>query len=572
MPQDAYTLRYLCGELNSIFTGGRINRIVQPSADELIFTVYSHGKTRRLLIDVNPASPRIGVTEKDRESPLTAPNFCMLLRKHLLASEIKGLSLIGFDRIVKIDMEPSSEFFDERTKTLYVELMGRYSNVILTEQGKVLGGNRGINFFDNGVRPLIVGREYRFPPVGDKKIPSDTELIEVFEKTVTENNAAALAAAICGHVQGIAASTAKEIAGGYFEEHKDFCAREFFEHLNAFVYKKDYRPCVISERGAVKDVCVYPYKYISGDVLSFSELSEAEDYYFTERGRIKRFSALKERLSAAVNSALKKAARRLSAVTAREKDAEDAELNRLKGELILANIYKLKGGEKQFTADNYYDGGTINIALDERLSAADNAQKYYKKYNKQKRALAALAPQREAAEKDADYLKSVADFIAMAEKYQDLAEIKEELVSAGLLNERNPAPRKHEKRSEGRVYSVSGYTVRAGRNNTENDKIAFGARGEDVWLHAKNYHSSHVIIEVRGGFPPEEVLLTAAEICAYYSAGREGGKTEIVYTRRKNVKKPKGAKPGFVTYSDFKSVMAVPKKHEELLKAESGAE
>ena len=182
MPQDAFTLRFLCEELNSIFSGGKVNRIIQPNADEMIMTVYTGKRTEKLFISVNPASPRMGVTNTERESPLTAPNFCMLLRKHLLSATLESIELVGFDRIVKIDFMPSAEFFDSVRKTLYVELMGRYSNIILTENGRILGGNRGINMFDNGVRPLIVGKPYVFPPVGDKRLPSDKELVGLFMK------------------------------------------------------------------------------------------------------------------------------------------------------------------------------------------------------------------------------------------------------------------------------------------------------------------------------------------------------------------------------------------------------
>ena len=180
MPQDAYTLRYLCEELNSIFSGGKINRITQPSFDELVLTVYTGKGTEKLLLNVNPSAPRIGIINREKDSPLTAPNFCMLMRKHLLSATILSMELVGFDRIIKIDLMASGEFFDAVKKTVYVELMGRYSNVILTEDGKILGGNRGINMFDNGVRPLIVSREYVFPPVGNKKLPTDQNLIEIF--------------------------------------------------------------------------------------------------------------------------------------------------------------------------------------------------------------------------------------------------------------------------------------------------------------------------------------------------------------------------------------------------------
>ncbi len=562
MPQDAYTLRYLCGELDKIFCGGKINRIVQPSADEVVFTVYN-GKTTKLLVDVNPAAPRIGITEKEKESPLTAPNFCMLLRKHLLSATVRDISLVGFDRIVKIDLSPSSEFFDEGEKTLYVELMGRYSNIILTENGKVLGGNRGINFFDNGVRPLIVGREYLFPPVGDKKVPKDEALSEI----LCGDDAKELAKSVTENVQGIAPSTATEMAEQYFAEHGVFSGKSFFVFMNDFLYAQEYSPCVITDKGAVKDVCVFPYKCVSGEVKNFPTLVLAEEFYFNEKNRIKKFAALKERLTSAASAALKKANKRLSAINAREKDAASADLNRLKGELILANIYKFKGGEKSCVLDNYYDGTTVEIELDERISAAANSERYYKKYNKQKRALAALALQREAAESEADYLESVLDFIGMAENICDLAEIKEELINARIISEKNNVRRRTTEPTLGRVYDVYGFTVRVGRNNAENDKIAFSAKPDDIWLHAKNFHSSHVVIETRGTEPREKTLIAAAEICAYYSGGRSGGKTEIVYTRRKFLKKPRGAKLGFCTYTDFKSVTVMPEKHAEFLKS-----
>ena len=214
MPQDAFTLRYLCAELNSTFSGGKVNRIIQPNADELVLTVYTGKRTEKLLLDVNPAAPRIGVITDDKESPLTAPNFCMLMRKHLLSATVLGMELIGFDRIVKIEFLTSGEFFDAVKKTLYVELMGRYSNIILTENGKILGGNRGINMFDNGVRPLIVGQPYVFPPVGDKKLPLDQTLIAVFDKAEKTE----LVDLIIKNVQGVAQNTAKEIVSEFLSK------------------------------------------------------------------------------------------------------------------------------------------------------------------------------------------------------------------------------------------------------------------------------------------------------------------------------------------------------------------
>ena len=561
MPQDAYTLRYLCAELNSVFKGGKVNRIIEPSGDEVILTIYTGKRTERLLLNVNPAAPRIGIIKEERESPLTAPNFCMLMRKHLLSATILGISLIGFDRIVKIDFIASGEFFDAVEKTLYVELMGRYSNVILTEKGKILGGNRGINMFDNGVRPLIVGQPYVFPPVGDKKLPSDISLVSIFDgKEKSE-----LSSLICSNVQGVASSTANEIVQYY---NKD-CAigLDFFNHLNAYLYDQKSQPCVLIENGEIKDVLVYPYATLRGDIKHFDTLWQAEEYYFSERDKIKKFKNKKERLSSVTNTAIKKVKKRLTAIKAKEKEAFAAEENRIKGELLLANIYRLKNGERECVLENYYDGSQVKISLDERLTVAKNAENYYKKYNKQKRTLSALEPQREQAESELDYLESILAEINVCDDIEDLFMVQNELEGAGLIVERNVnVKKKKEQESFCREYIVHGFRVRAGRNNSENDKLTFTAKPTDIWLHAKDYHSTHVVIDAASQIVPEKVIIVASEICAYYSKGRDGGKIEIVYTEKKNVKKPSKSKPGFVTYDNFKSIVVKPEKRVEFLK------
>lgn len=564
MPQDAFTLRYLCQELDNLFTGGKINRIIQPSNDEVVFTVYTGGRTQKLLLDVNPASPRIAVIESDKESPLTAPNFCMLLRKHLLSSTITGINLIGFDRIVRIDFLTSDEFKDSVKKTLYVELMGRYSNVILTEDGKILGGNRGINMFDNGVRPLIVGHPYVFPPVGDKKLPTDTALIEIFDNCDEQR----LAECVTANVQGIAASTAKEIVSSFKDTYKPF-GKQFFEYLNQKLYSSKFQPCVLFEGDDVKDVMVYPYATLGGDIKTFSTLYEAEEFYFAEREKIKKYKNKKERLTAVLSSAIKKVKKRIVAISSKQKDAEDAEENRLKGELILSNIYRIKQGDKECVLDNYYDGSNVKIVLNENLSPSKNAENFYKKYNKQKRTQIALKPQREQADTELAYLVSVMDEIELAETIDELNFVQAELLSVGIIVEKQvPTKKKKVVETPFREYKVFGFTVRAGRNNAENDKLTFTAKGDDIWVHVKDHHSSHVVIEKNGKKIAENVIRVAGEISAYYSKAREGGKTEIVYTEKKHVKKPPKSKPGFCIYDNFKSMVVEPKKHAEFLKCE----
>ncbi len=564
MPQDAFTLRYLCEELDAEFKGGKVNRIIQPAPEEVVFTVYTGAKTQRLYISVNPACPRIGIDNADRESPLTAPNFCMLLRKHLLSATVDGVSLVGFDRIVRIDFSASSEFFDACKRTLFVELMGRYSNIILTENGKVSGGNRGVNFFDNGVRPLIVGRDYALPPSGDKKEPSDKTLIEYFARY--QSSGEKLSDYLVKGVRGISSDTAAEAVSEYCKTRPQFNAAEFYAFINDFAYRRKKQPCVIYNGGEVKDVCAFPYSVIAGEPKFFASLVEAEDVFFREKETAKRFREKKERVVAVVSSAIKKVKKRLSAINARLSDAENGEKERVNGELILANIYKIKQGDKSVAVTDYYDGTEKTISLDPALTPAQNAERYYKRYNKAKRTLVAQLPQKEFAEAELAYLNGVNDEIALAENASDAVLIAEELKAAGYIAKEKLPQKRRKEPAKYRVYAIDGFTVKVGRNNVENDELTFSAKGGDLWLHAKDYHSSHVIIETEGKDVPEKTIITAAEICAYYGKGREGGKSDVVYTKKKFVKKPPKSKLGFCTYTDFKTVTVKPDAHEELLK------
>lgn len=564
MPQDAFTLRYLCEELDAEFKGGKVNRIIQPAPEEVVFTVYTGTKTQRLYISVNPACPRIGIDNADRESPLTAPNFCMLLRKHLLSATVDGVSLVGFDRIVRIDFSASSEFFDAGKRTLFIELMGRYSNIILTENGKVSGGNRGVNFFDNGVRPLIVGRDYALPPSGDKKEPSDKSLIEYFARY--QSGGEKLSDYLVKGVRGISSDTAAEAVSEYCKTRPQFNAAEFYAFINDFAYRRKKQPCVIYNGVAAKDVCAFPYSVIAGEPKFFASLAEAEDVFFKEKETAKRFREKKERVVAVVSSAIKKVKKRLSAINARLSDAENGEKERVNGELILANIYKIKQGDKSVAVTDYYDGTEKTISLDPALTPAQNAERYYKRYNKAKRTLVAQLPQKEFAEAELAYLNGVNDEIALAENASDAVLIAEELKAAGYIAKEKIPQKRRKEPAKYRVYAIDGFTVKVGRNNVENDELTFSAKGGDLWLHAKDYHSSHVIIETEGKDVPEKTIITAAEICAYYGKGREGGKSDVVYTKKKFVKKPPKSKPGFCTYTDFKTVTVKPDAHEELLK------
>jgi len=380
-----------------------------------------------------------------------------------------------------------------------------------------------------------------------------------------------LAEYICKGVQGIAQSTATEIVNSFLDGGEeiggDYFGERFSKFLVGFLFKAKINPCVTIKDGVIKDVSVFPYGAVDGDRIFFDTLHQAEQYYFTERERVKRYVTKKERLTSIVNTALKKARKRLTAINAKEKDALSAEENRIKGELILSNIYKIKQGEKSVELLNYYDGTTLTIALDEYLSPSKNAESYYKKYNKQKRTLKALEPQKNQAQTELNYLLSVLDEIQLAEDISELKLVGTELEQQGILRAQSEPKRRKIIEAFCNEYVVDGFVVRVGRNNLENDKVTFTAKPHDIWLHAKDYHSSHVIIETLGKPVSEQVIKICAEICGYYSKGRDGGKIEIAYTEKKNVKRPSGAKPGFCTYDNYKTMVITPEKHVEKIKS-----
>lgn len=569
MPQDAYALYHQAKELDALLSGGRVNKIAQPKENEIFLNIYAGGERVRLAVSANVAAARVCTSDTEKENPLAAYNFCMLLRKHLSNARVDKVSLVGFDRVIALEFSVYDELFGEGKKVLYAEVMGKYSNVILTERGKILGAMKTATLEEAARRPLITGTEYRLPPAQDKLPPDDARLAGA----LAAFGGGDLGKFLFERVEGISLRTAEEIAAR-FGKNSAFRlsdAEECAAFLREFLFGGEKKPCVrFTEKGA-EDFFVRPYESLGGTYRFFSSLDEAERFFFAEKDRLGEFSVLKNRLTECVKKEEKKVEKRLKIIAEKELDCAGLERDKEKGDLILSNLWRIKKGDAALACENFFaeNAPEITISLDKNLSAQDNAQKYYKRYNKQKRTLAAVAPQKEEALAALDYLKSVSSEIALAEDAAALGFIENELSAAGLLRRKTEKERKKKtaEKPAGRVYEIDGFTVRAGRSNSENDAITSAARGKDLWLHAKNYHSSHVVIEVRERPATEEVIVKAAEICAYYSAGRQGSKIDVDYAQKKFVKKPPKARPGFWIYSEFSTVTVDPARHEEFLKS-----
>lgn len=552
MPQDAYTLNFLAKELDNLIASGKVNKITQPDQNEVYMNIYANRKNYKIVLSASVAGARVCLSAEEKQSPLTAFNFCMLLRKHLLGGVVKKVELDGFDRVIKITFSCIGDFFDVQEKILYVEIMGKYSNVVLTANGKILGALKSVGIDEGYIRPLLTGMAYVSPPKQDKYSPSDSSLYDLLKNNSLSDKGEFL----FNNVMGLSKQTADEIAHLY---------SDLSLGLKEFVFGENINPCVGYLNGKIVDFFVKPYESLALDYKFFPTLLEAEEFYYKIKEDEKNFNSIKNRLTECVKKEEKKFGKRLKIIMDKQFDCRDLDKDRINGELIISNIYKIKKGDDKLVTINYYDNSQATIKLDVNLSPQENAEKYFKRYNKQKRTLLAVEPQKVEVEREIEYLKSIFAEINLADNVESLLSIEEELFAVGLLKKQTAKKKKQEKNTC-LIYQIDGFTVNVGRNNVENDTVTFSARGNDVWLHTKAYHSSHVIIQAGGKEIPENVILKSAEICAYYSEGRQGTKIEVDYTKKSHVKKPKGAKPGFVVYTDFKSLLVTPNKNQEFLK------
>ncbi len=574
MPQDAFHIRRLADELNSFLTGGKINRISQVNKDELTFIIYTGKSTVKLILSANASNARVCLSLTEKEPAPIAPNFCMLLRKHLQNAEILAVRQHEFERIIEIDLHCTTDF-SESKRTLHCELMGKYSNIVLTENGVILGALKTTALEDNSHRVLLAGAKYLYPAPQDKLSVFDGDgLRSRLENWVStrgvEIDGEDLAVFLFENVAGLALSTAREIVkraekenGGLQNGFSSAANKPIWEFVGEFCLREPCEACVQMRGGVAVDFFAFP---VDGGVKKPS-LCKAEDEFFTGRETAKGFADKKRKLDNAAKALKKKLTKKLQDTLERLKEADKADEYRIKGELLTANLYRVEKGASRVELENWYaeDGGVIAITLDTTLSPSKNAQRYFKLYNKHKRAREVLTPMLETEKREIEYVDSVLSAIAVSETADDLKEIETELIGLGLL--RAPMQRVGAKKKEieipFREYEFDGVKIYVGRNNLQNDRLLRLASPDDIWLHAQKYHSAHVIIAVGGGTVRDETLLYAAEICAYYSDGRESDKIPVDYCKRKFVKKPNKSKAGFVVYTDYKTVLVKPNKHAE---------
>lgn len=550
MPQDAFTIKYVVKELSGLLTGGKISKITQYGKDSLTFIIYTSSGTVKLDMCFSARDARISLTDADRPAPAQAPAFCMLLRKRLQNAQITYVRQIPSERIAVFGFLCTSEFEREEL-TLYAELMGKYSNAVLVKDGVIAGALKTTAIGETTRRVLLTGAPYVLPAPQEKTDPEDLPALKKLFETACGDAADFIAA----NVKGIAYVTAADIA-------ETFGGEVTAERLYGYVTDGKTDPCVVAEGGVYTD---FKAKYSGAGRISFPTLLEAQKAYYDRILADRSFSDAVKKLGSALRSALKKQEKRLQLSLDKLIECRDAESARLKGELLTANIYAVPRGADSFEAVNYYDPeqGAVKIALDKTLSPSQNAQKYFRRYAKLKRTRETAEAMKGETEGRIAYLNSIEAHLNAAENFADLEEIAEELKEAHLLRDEGKKRAKKAQPVPFRTFSVDGFTIYAGRNNIQNDRLLKSVSPNDIWLHTQGYHSSHTVIASGGKSVPDRVLQAAAEICAYYSDGRGGAKIPVDYTERKHVKKPPASPAGFVTYTDYKTALVDPHDHKE---------
>ncbi len=568
MPLDAFFLSETLPELRELLLGARVDKVQQPERDVLLLHLRGGpGGPQRLLLSAGSGSARVHVTTRERENPAEPPMFCMLLRKHLTGGRLLRLEQPEGDRVLLFTFACLDELGEPSEKKLAAELMGRNANLILIDaQERILDCLHKADPMAAPRRPLLPGLYYSLPPAQEKPnllSVSEERFLAAFRESAGGKSGDRW---LVETFSGVSPLLAREImlraCGGVDARLEADMASPLWAALAALRAEQP-RPVLLLEGEEPRDFYCRPLRQY-GSMLSQKELpsfSELLDEFYTERERLAHQKQRSQSLLKLVKTRQGRAARKLAARTAERKETENREVWRQYGDLIKANLYRMERGDALLRAENFYDpeNAAIEIPLDVRLSPQKNAEHYYKLYSKAKNAEKVLTEQIAEAERELDYLESVREELERASGERDLSEIRQELIGQGYLRETD---RRRKKSGPPRplVYeSPSGGRILVGRNNLQNDWLTLKtAERNDFWFHTQKIHGSHVIAQC----PEEdrETMAAAALLAAWYSGGRDSAQVPVDYTRVRYVKKPAGARPGMVIYSDQKTLFITPEK------------
>ncbi len=581
MALDGIVISALTKETAAKITGGRIDKIHQPEKDELIISVRTSGGAYKLLLCANPSFPRFHITNVQKENPEKPPMFCMLLRKHIQGGKILGLEQIEFERIVKFTIESYDEMGFLSKKHLIMEIMGKHSNIILTDkEGKILDSIVHVDFSVSSVRQVLPGLTYSLPPSQGKKNPLEASRDDIaFELS---HDDMPVWKQILSAFQGISPLVAREAvyrATGLSDISGPEATRDDLEKvaLNFFAIIDDikngvYNPCIISDKLTKKmvDFCAVDIaQYGSGaESEHYASMSEATESFYMKKAAVESIRQKCTDLLKTVSNNLDRCRKKLQLQEEILKKAAKREKYKIYGDLLTANIYQLHQGMAEITVQNFYSENfeEITIPLKTDISPSKNAQLYYQKYNKEKTAELETSKQKKLNEEEIDYLESVQEALEKTETQAEITQIRNELIEEGYLKNRGRLNKRKKADTPKPMHFVSsdGYDIYVGKNNKQNDYVTLKlARYTDLWFHTKGIHGSHTIVKCDDALTvPDNTYMQAARLAAYYSKGKASKSVPVDYTEIKNVKKPSGAKPGMVIYVNYNTLYVTPNEDE----------
>lgn len=570
MAFDGITIANIVSELNHTITGGKINKIAQPENDELIITIKNQRQQYRLFLSASASLPLIYLTEANKPSPLTAPNFCMLLRKHIGSGKILSVTQPGMERIIRFTIEHLNELGDLCTKYLIVEIMGKHSNIIFcNENDQIIDSIKHVSAHMSSVREVLPGRPYFIPATQEKKNP--LELTEDILSNEILSRPVATSKALYTGITGISPLMAEEIChranidGGIPTDGLSSLEKLHLSHtflsLLEDIKSESFTPNIVYQGREPVEFAPFPLtQYEDLKTVEYPSISQVLETYYAEKNIVTKMRQKSVDLRKIVQTALDRNLKKYQLQQKQMKDTEKKEKYRIWGELINTYGYGLEPGVKSMEALNYYTNENITIPLDPTLTPQENAKKYFDKYSKMKRTAEALDHLLQETKSEIEHLESISASLDIALSEDDLAQIKEEMIEYGYIRRKYTGGKKVKITSKPFHYlSSDGYHIYVGKNNFQNEELSFKfATGNDWWFHAKGQPGSHVIVKTNGEELPDRTFEEAGRLAAYYSRGRQAPKVEIDYTQKKNLRKPNGAKPGFVVYYTNYSLLIEP--------------
>lgn len=559
MAFDGITIANITKELQDTLTGGRISKIAQPEKDELLLTIKSSAGQFRLCISASASLPLIYLTDVNKPSPMTAPNFCMLLRKHISNGRITGITQPGLERIIRFEIEHLDELGDLRQKELIVEIMGKHSNIIFCDENqKIIDSIKHVSAQMSSVREVLPGRDYFIPDTLEKEDP--LSITEAHFSDHLRKKPLPLSKALYNSFTGISPVVAEEICT-LSNLPSELSPKDLSEDLMHHLYTQfsifldpvregKFSPVIYFDGPEPKEFSSLELSHFSNlEAKTFPTISQVLVTYYASKNQITRIRQKSADLRHVINTALERNRKKYDLQLRQLKDTEKRDKYRIYGELINTYGYGVEEGAKSMEAFNYYTNETIQIPLKDTLSAKENAQKYFDRYNKLKRTFEALNELTRETHQEILYLESIGNALDIARQEEDLTQLKEELAQTGYIRRRSGQKKVKITSKPFHYISSDGFHMYVGKNNLQNDELTFRfANGGDWWFHSKKYPGSHVIVKTEGKELPDRTFEEAARLAAHFSKASKSDKVEIDYVQKKEVKKPGGAKPGFVVY------------------------